>query len=43
MDFELAKYNGRLAVFSTKSRTFDFIGKGKRFCQQKVNELNNQD
>ena len=39
-NFELAKYGGRWAVFSRISRTYDFIGKGKKFCINKVKELN---
>lgn len=40
-DFELGKYNGRIwAVFDKKSRSFSNIGKDKRFCQRKVDELN---
>jgi len=41
-DFELAKYQGKWAVFSKRSRTFSFIGKGKRFCKRKVMSLNNE-
>lgn len=40
-DFELAKYQGKWAVYAKTSRTFHFIGRGKRFCEKKVNELNN--
>ena len=39
-DFEAAKYNGKWAVFAKKSRTFHFIGKGKKFCEKKARELN---
>ena len=39
-DFELAKYHNKWAVFSKVTKTFDFIGKGKRFCENKVKELN---
>lgn len=42
MDYELAKYQGKWAVFDRLSRTFSFIGKGKRFCQRKVMSLNNK-
>ena len=38
--YQLAKYEGKWCVFSVQSRTFDFIGKGKRFCENKVKELN---
>lgn len=41
MDFEIAKYNGKWAVYSRQSRTFNFIGYGKRFCAKKAKELNN--
>lgn len=40
--FELQKYRGKWAVYSTESRTFDFIGAGKRFCERKVKELNSR-
>ena len=39
-DFILAKYQNKWAVYDKVSRTFSFIGCGKKFCQQKVNELN---
>ncbi len=42
-NWEAAKYNGKWAVFSKQSRTFDFIGAGKRFCQKKAKELNEED
>ncbi len=42
MDFELAKYKGKWAVYDNGSRTFSFIGKGKRFCKRKVISLNNE-
>ena len=38
--FEVAKYHRKWAVFSKRSRTFDFIGKGRKFCEKKVEELN---
>lgn len=41
-DFELSKHQGKWAVFDRRSRTFSFIGKGKRFCQRKVMSLNNE-
>ena len=41
-DFELAKYKGKWAVYDSRSRTFSFIGKGKRFCNRKVMTLNNE-
>ena len=39
-DYELAKYQGKWAVYDSVSRTFSWIGKGKRFCQRKVMSLN---
>ena len=39
-DFELSKYKDKWAVFDTSSRLFFFIGKGNKFCKEKVNELN---
>jgi len=39
-DFEAAKYGNKWAVFDKVSRTFSFIGCGKRFCQKKAKELN---
>ena len=41
MDFELAKYKGKWAVFDKRSRTFFFVGKGKRYCEGIVTSLNN--
>lgn len=38
--FEAAKYENKWAVFDKVSKTFSFIGSGKRFCQQKAKELN---
>ncbi len=38
--FEIAKYHKKWAVFCKTSRTFSFIGKGKKFCESKVKELN---
>ena len=39
--FELSKTpRGRWAVYCKDSQTYEFEGKGKRFCQQKVKELN---
>ncbi len=40
-DFELAKYKNKWAVYGTRYRCFFFIGSGKKFCEQKVQELNN--
>ena len=40
--FELAKYNGRWAVFCKAARIFIYDGKGKKFCEQKVKELNSK-
>lgn len=39
-DFEAAKYGNKWAVFDKVSKTFSFIGCGKRFCQKKAKELN---
>ena len=40
-NYEATKWNGRIwAVFDKVSRTFYFIGKGKRFCEKKAKELN---
>lgn len=41
MKAELAKYKGKWSVYLTGSKTYEFVGKGKRFCKNKVNELNN--
>lgn len=38
--WEAAKYKGKWAVFDTVSRTFNWIGRGKRFCERKAKELN---
>lgn len=42
--YEAAKYNDnghwKWAVFNTVSRCFFFIGKGRRFCEKKSRELN---
>ena len=40
IDYELAKYKGKWAVFDKTSRTYSFIGKGKKFCKRKVESLN---
>ena len=39
--FEVAKYNGKWAVFDKVSRTYTYIGKGRKFCENKSSELNN--
>lgn len=39
-DFEAAKYGRYWAVYDKVSRTFDYIGMGKRFCEKKAKELN---
>jgi hypothetical protein len=39
----VAKYKGKWAVFDTVSRTFNWIGRGKRFCEKKAKELNDYD
>ena len=42
--FELAKTpRGRWAVYCKGSQTYEFEGKGKRFCQQMVDKLNGTD
>ncbi len=38
--FELAKYKNKWSVFAKNARVFFFIGKGKKFCEKKVEELN---
>lgn len=39
--FEAAKWERRIwAVYDKSSRTFSYIGKGKRFCEKKARELN---
>jgi hypothetical protein len=38
--FSLAKYGNKWSVYSHQSRTYNFIGCGKKFCTRKVNELN---
>lgn len=38
--FELAKYRNKWAVFDNVTRTFAYIGMGKKFCEKKVKELN---
>ena len=38
--FEVAKYHKKWAIFANGSKTFHFIGKGKKFCEKKVKELN---
>lgn len=40
IDYELSKYKGKWAVFDKTSRTYSFIGNGKRFCKRKVESLN---
>lgn len=39
-DFEAAKYGRFWAVFEKVSRTFSYIGMGKKFCKKKAQELN---
>jgi len=39
-EFEAAKYEGKWAVFAKRSRTFSWVGKGKRFCQKMAKVLN---
>ena len=40
-EFEAAKFDRRKwAVFAKTSRTFSHIGRGKKFCEKKVKELN---
>lgn len=40
MKTELTKYRGKWAVYFPNSKTYEFIGKGKRFCEKKIKELN---
>jgi hypothetical protein len=41
--FEAAKWNRRIwAVLDKTSGTFSHIGKGKRFCEKKAEELNSE-
>lgn len=42
-NWELAKYRNKWAVYNRTSRTFSYIGEGKRFCQNKAKELNEYD
>jgi len=39
-NWEVAKSGRTWGVFDKTSRTFSFIGKGKRFCEKKAEELN---
>ena len=39
-EFEAAKYEGKWAVYAKTSRTFNWIGKGKRFCEKMSSMLN---
>ena len=36
------KYQGKWSVLDTKTKVYYFIGCGKRFCEKKVQELNNE-
>ncbi|SEA79770.1 hypothetical protein SAMN04487851_11463 [Prevotella sp. tc2-28] len=38
--FETAKYHNKWVVFDKVSRTFTDIGKGRKFCEKRVLELN---
>jgi hypothetical protein len=38
--FIAAKYENKWSVFDKTSRTFSYIGKGKRFCEKKARQLN---
>ena len=41
--WEAAKWNRRIwGVFDKDSRLFFHVGKGKRFCEKKAKELNDQ-
>lgn len=40
MDYDLAKYKGKWSVYDKVTRTYSFIGKGKKFCKRKVLSLN---
>jgi hypothetical protein len=40
MNYKLTKYQGKWSVYDTKARVYYFIGCGKNYCQQRLNELN---
>jgi len=40
MNYLVTKYQGKWSVLDSKVRVYYFIGCGKKFCQQKANELN---
>ena len=39
-NFEVAKYNGKWSIFDKISKTFSCIGMGKKYCTERVKELN---
>lgn len=43
MMYIACKYGNKWAVLDTKTRVYYFIGTGKKFCQTKANELNQED
>lgn len=40
--WEASKWHNKWAVFDRVSRTFSFVGKGKKFCTEKAMELNKE-
>ena len=40
--YEAAKYGRVWAVYCEPSRTYIFEGKGRKFCEQKAKELNEE-
>lgn len=42
INFEVAKYHNKWAVYCKRSNTFSSIGKGKKYCEEKVRQLNNE-
>ena len=41
-DYELVKYQGKWAVYDKVSRTYSYVGCGKRECMRKVSQLNDR-
>lgn len=41
--YEPAKYHNKWAVFDRVSRLFFYVGKGKKFCTEKAEELNKEE
>ena len=42
MFYQAIKYKGKWSVFSFASNCYFYIGKGKRFCEKKAQEMNNE-